>query len=427
VVDVSAWGTGERRGLVFENRDIQVIVDQPLRVMSPKLAAGGLPALGAAAADLSMCWPTRMEKRSFNGGNAMTEAGKPASDDTEPVRRSPASFEQRIYSPHSIAAIVSELDKQGIAAPAALEGTRLTALQLETHTTRISYRQLDAVVRNALRLSNDPAIGLHAGRRMHITAYGMYGYALLSSATQAEACDFAARYIRVVGPFCDFVVSRNAMTITVTLEPTHWLCPTDAVHRFAVEFALSAHLTATRDRVGQAFRFSRVSLDYPAPTHADLYERRFACPVQFEQANCGFENDRVGGPLPLADSLTHATAREMCAQLLSEINRSGGVADDIRQFLIEQPGRYPSIETIAERLQMYPRALRRRLEAEGTSYRDLLAEVRMRLAIDYLRKTEMTNEEIASRLGYSDAANFRHAFTRWTGKSPSDFRGGSRE
>jgi hypothetical protein len=41
VVDVSAWGTGERRGLVFENRDIQVIVDQPLRVMSPKLAAGG--------------------------------------------------------------------------------------------------------------------------------------------------------------------------------------------------------------------------------------------------------------------------------------------------------------------------------------------------------------------------------------------------
>jgi AraC-like DNA-binding protein len=46
----------------------------------------------------------------------------------------------------------------------------------------------------------------------------------------------------------------------------------------------------------------------------------------------------------------------------------------------------------------------------------------MRLAIEYLRKTSMTSEEIASRLGYSDAANFRHAFIRWTGKSPSDFR-----
>jgi AraC-like DNA-binding protein len=34
----------------------------------------------------------------------------------------------------------------------------------------------------------------------------------------------------------------------------------------------------------------------------------------------------------------------------------------------------------------------------------------------------MTNEEIAAQLGYSDAANFRHAFIRWTGKRPSDYR-----
>jgi AraC-like DNA-binding protein len=34
-------------------------------------------------------------------------------------------------------------------------------------------------------------------------------------------------------------------------------------------------------------------------------------------------------------------------------------------------------------------------------------------------------KEIASRLGYSEAANFRHAFARWIGRSPSDFRGGA--
>lgn len=44
------------------------------------------------------------------------------------------------------------------------------------------------------------------------------------------------------------------------------------------------------------------------------------------------------------------------------------------------------------------------------------------MAIEYLRHTRMTNEDIASRLGYSDAANFRHAFARWTGKSPSEYR-----
>lgn len=356
----------------------------------------------------------------------MTETGKRAPEDTESVCRSPPGFEQRIYAPHSIAAIVAELDKQGIPASVALEDTHLTLPQLQNHTTRISYRQLNIVIHNALRLSDDPAIALHAGQRMHITAYGMYGYALLSSATHAEARDFSARYIRVVGPFCDFVVSHDATSVEVTLEPMHWPSSKKAVHRFAVEFALSAHLTATRDRVGQAFGFSLVSLDYPAPPHADVYHGRFGCPVRFEQANCGFVHDRVEGPLTLADPRTHAMAREMCEQLLSEINRAGGIAADIRRFLIEQPGRYPSIGTIAEKLQTYPRALRRKLGAEGTSYRDLLAEVRMRVAIEYLRKTEMTNEEIASRLGYSDAANFRHAFTRWTGKSPSNFRGGAR-
>jgi len=34
----------------------------------------------------------------------------------------------------------------------------------------------------------------------------------------------------------------------------------------------------------------------------------------------------------------------------------------------------------------------------------------------------MTNEDIASRLGFGDAATFRHAFARWTGKTPLDYR-----
>jgi len=356
----------------------------------------------------------------------MRRLGKPGEQGSELARRSPPGYEKRIYSPHSIAAIVAEFGKQGIDASGVLEGADLTTSGLDAHTTRISYRQLDIVIRNALRLSQAPAIALCAGLRMHVSAYGMYGYALLSSATRADARDFASRYIRVVGPFCGFLISYDGDTVMVTFQPLHWTNPMEDVHRFAVEFALSAHLTTMRDLVGGAFRFSRVSLDYAAPPHADVYESLYECPILFEQRHCGYEHDREEGPLALSDPRTHAMAREMCEQLLGDINRVGNVAADIQRILIEHPGRYPSIETVAEKLQIYPRALRRRLAAEGTSYRDLLAEMRMRLAIEYLRKTEMTNEEIASRLSYSDAANFRHAFFRWTGRRPSDFRVGRR-
>ena len=126
--------------------------------------------------------------------------------------------------------------------------------------------------------------------------------------------------------------------------------------------------------------------------------------------------------MPYADPITNAMAREMCEKSLAEVNQAEGVAADIRRILVEHPGRFPSIEAMADELKLNPRTLRRKLDSEETSYREILAEVRMRLAIGYLRETGMTNEEIASRLGYSDAANFRHAFVRWTGKNPSDFR-----
>ncbi|MBS0220228.1 MAG: AraC family transcriptional regulator [Proteobacteria bacterium] len=352
----------------------------------------------------------------------MAEGDTKQRRDDESAYRSHPSFERRIYSPHSIAAIVAELDRQGLDGAAALEGTALTSAHIEAHTTRISYRQLDRVTRNALCLSRDPAIALRAGRRMRITAYGMYGYAMLSSATTDEARVFAARYCQVVGPFCEFVSSKNDEIVAATLEPTCWPNPAEEAHRFAVEFALSAHLTIIRDWYNPEFRFSRIILGYAAPPHACVYEDLFECPVLFDQDHSGYEHPRDDGAVALADQRTHAMAREMCEQLLGEINRAGGVAADVRQILIEQLGQYPTIEAIADSLGMYPRALRRKLEAEGTSYRILLREVRMRLAIEYLRRTHMTNDEIASRLGYSDAANFRHAFVRWTGKSPSGFR-----
>jgi transcriptional regulator GlxA family with amidase domain len=48
--------------------------------------------------------------------------------------------------------------------------------------------------------------------------------------------------------------------------------------------------------------------------------------------------------------------------------------------------------------------------------------LRTQLALKYLRDTDLSVEDIAFALGFSDAANFRHAFRRWTDKSPNEFR-----
>ena len=80
------------------------------------------------------------------------------------------------------------------------------------------------------------------------------------------------------------------------------------------------------------------------------------------------------------------------------------------------------MEQMAERLHMSPRTLHRHLVDAGSSYQDILDDVRRRLAIEFLRNTELSIDEVSARVGFSDASNFRKAFKKWTGKLPGEFR-----
>jgi AraC-like DNA-binding protein len=81
-----------------------------------------------------------------------------------------------------------------------------------------------------------------------------------------------------------------------------------------------------------------------------------------------------------------------------------------------------SFDALSRRLKIPTRTLKRTLRKEGTSYRQIVDELRTQLAIKYLRDTALTVEDVASCLGFSDAASFRRAFERWTKETPSEMR-----
>lgn len=80
-----------------------------------------------------------------------------------------------------------------------------------------------------------------------------------------------------------------------------------------------------------------------------------------------------------------------------------------------------SLEGVARRLFVEPRTLHRRLQTEGTSYREIVEDVRRRLAVAYLKKNVRVNE-ISHLLGYSEPSAFQRAFQRWFGCSPGAYR-----
>jgi AraC-like DNA-binding protein len=81
-----------------------------------------------------------------------------------------------------------------------------------------------------------------------------------------------------------------------------------------------------------------------------------------------------------------------------------------------------SLEAVASELSMHPRTLNRRLQAEGKSFRELINEARFDVARQLLAGTRMDVADIALALGYADPRGFTHAFQRWSGVAPSEWR-----
>ena len=113
---------------------------------------------------------------------------------------------------------------------------------------------------------------------------------------------------------------------------------------------------------------------------------------------------------------------QQCQQRMDTVENSG-TAGKVRQKLLGELGLGATLTDMASELALSTRSLRRKLEQEGTSYRDLVEEERRQLALQLLDSTTMKIEELAAHLGYTDAGGFVRAFRRWEGCSPSAYRG----
>jgi len=71
---------------------------------------------------------------------------------------------------------------------------------------------------------------------------------------------------------------------------------------------------------------------------------------------------------------------------------------------------------------MTSRTLRRRLKDEELSFSEIVDDVYRALAVEYLKTTHMSVDDIGMLMGFNDVANFRKAFRRWTGQTPSEIR-----
>ncbi|KHT65430.1 AraC family transcriptional regulator [Photobacterium gaetbulicola] len=330
------------------------------------------------------------------------------------------------YGILDIQLLVKMLEKEGIAVETLLSGCNLTPDDLASPNTHIRYRDKLAVFANAIDLSSQPGLGLLVGNQARFSDFGVLGYAVFSSATLGEALLIGFKYLRLAGP-----VLRKKMWINGDIGgfSGEELLELDAkLLRFCAEYWFSAIKSLCEEVTQTRFPAQKLYFPFPEPSYSHLYQEIFQCPVVFNsnKLEWHFDSEWLARPLPTTNPLTLKMCLQSCEDMLSKLSHPTTLADKVSLLFVECSGRYPNIEQVADHFSMSSRTLRRRLTNLGTSYQSLLDQVRSNLAKDYLKTTHMSLDEIAERIGFSDSANFRHAFQKWTGISPSQYRKNTR-
>ncbi|MDH4583107.1 AraC family transcriptional regulator [Pseudomonas sp. BN415] len=298
--------------------------------------------------------------------------------------------------------------------------------QLLHPTLSLALTNYCQVLEVAARQSGCDNFGLRYGQQFQPRDLGLLGYVGLFSNTLEEALkNFAAAFpyhqhstlIRLVD--CgecyrfDYQVRHGAI-----LD-----------RRQDAELTMGMALNLVRHALGRDWAPRAVAFEHARPEGWQEHRQAFGAPVQFGRP-CNFllvpKGDVQGKLMPERDPNLLFLFQDVIRRLGEQ-----GVGPN----LLEEAGTQirlalalgePSLEQIAERLELTPAGLQRRLREEGLSFSQLVEQTRRELALHYLRQRQRPISELAPLLGYSETSAFSRAFRRWFGVSPRQWRGDER-
>lgn len=290
----------------------------------------------------------------------------------------------------------------------------------EIEVQDLSFESFKRLLREAIALTREPAFGLLLGERLLINSHGVLGYAAANSQTLQQAVDVMEQYM---------LLRTSLLAVRQVTEGDH----------LRLEFIEPQPLEDLRAPVLEAVvltvknlidyitlgtcRVSRAVFPFEAPAHAPLARDLFKCEVLHGASWAGLELPlaQLTQPLKTGNPQAWQEAVARCDDELAKLRRQQSLSATVRQLMLGKQGGFPSLQVTARLLNITPRTLHRRLQEEGTSYRDILEDIRHTLAVEHLRAGRLTIQEIAFMLGYDDQANFRRAFKRWEGVPPSAY------
>lgn len=326
---------------------------------------------------------------------------------------------------HSIPAVhvlqlLDVVARWGVTADELFEGLPLDVKRLEEPLQRVPIPVLDKLAQRARALTNEPALGVHLGMQMRASAHGYLGFAAMTASTIREALEIAMRFAPTRTSAIALRLHVDADVCALVIE--------ERVPLGAAQELIILALIVGIEQIGSALTGKKLDgsadVTFSKPANFERFEHLGGHRIRFEQPEnqLVFAAASLEHPIVFADPVARRLAQEQCERELEALGYRENLASRVRALVPNPEGGFFSLEEVAAQLGVSPRTLKRRLAEQGTGFSELLEEQQRERALMLLRSPELSLEEVAERVGYSDVANFTRAFRRWTGSTPGAYR-----
>lgn len=313
----------------------------------------------------------------------------------------------------------------GVGAEAVLNRIGMAASQLDDAGLRTPHAGHRLFWQAVEEVTGDADCALRIGEHLPVFRGQVLDYLFLSSPTFGDGLKRAQRYQRLLSDAVDSRLELNAGECCLAFGSIDGAGSAGhAVPRQSVECVAIGLVKFFQHITEGAFAPLKITFRHACGATPADYRRVFGCEVELGAA----ENRVYFDPLVLARPSPHAEPEllrlheQVASERVAELERRDLVAE-VKRIIGEslEEGEV-SLEQIATRLGIKPRALRTKLDEAGTSFNQVLADYRCRLAKQLLARTDESIDQVVYLTGFSEPSTFYRAFKRWTDETPVEYR-----
>jgi AraC-like DNA-binding protein len=346
------------------------------------------------------------------------------------MKQQMTSASQRRIPTRYFVLLFNALRAQGVDTARLLSTAGIDETAFNRRDNTLSTTEVNAFIRVAHELTGREDLGFELGRLIKMNSHDLLGYGLLSCHTAHEVmCMTSRHYHLMTETFAMHYQRRPGSPGETTFTPT--IAMPEATLRFLLEVIAISHQNQVRLMLGADLPAYDIYLSMPEPAHVQRY--RALAPIRFhfcEDALPGvravMSAELLDRPLPLGNAQVVQQVDEQCS-LLGTRPATGhfGWGEYVEMVLRAAEGEQVTLEDLARRLNVSARTIDRHLKSEGLAFRDLSDKVRFERACELLRTPGVTVKQVALKLGFSDTGNFRRAFRRVVGVTPTEYLNGN--